>query len=311
MRLDKLDLNLLVILDALLEEVSIKNAAEKVFLTPSATSNALSRLRDYFDDPLLIQMGRNMVLTAKAMTLKKPVRDVLLQIQAITTTVSTFDPASCDRRIVIEAFDSTISLFLNEALPYLLRDAPHMSFDIRLLTPKYKTNLESGITDLLIVPDSFVVPDHESEFLYEDSWSCITWTGNTDLKEDLTLEDYLAVGHAISCWDGDKQLSCIEQLVAQCGYKLSVEVAATGFTLLPPLLVKNRLIATVPTSLAYTFASQYPLRVLNCPLPIPNVVKKIQCRKYHDQDPAITWIRGVLQQVAREREVAKLGVDHH
>ena len=311
MRLDKLDLNLLVILDALLEEVSIKKAAEKVFLTPSATSNALARLRDYFDDPLLIQLGRNMGLTAKAMALKKPVRDVLLQIQAITTTVSTFDPASCDRRIVIEAFDSTISLFLNEVLTYLQQDAPLMTFDIRMMSVQYQTNLERGSTDLLIVPETFCIPEHESEFLYEDDWSCVTWSGNDSLPEELTLQDYLTTDHAITCWSGSQYSSHVEQFVIQSGYSLPVKVRVPGFTLLPSLLVKTRLLATVPTSLAYKFASQYPLRVLKCPLPIPNVVKKVQWRKYHEQDPAITWVREVLQRIAKERNVANMGVEHH
>lgn len=85
MRFGKLDLNLLVALDALLSERSVTKAAERLSLSPSATSNALARLRDYFQDELLVQMGRKMISTPRAETLQNPIHEIL---QRVESTVS-------------------------------------------------------------------------------------------------------------------------------------------------------------------------------------------------------------------------------
>ena len=297
MRLNKLDLNLIVVLDALLTEVSIKHAASKLFLSPSATSNALARLRDFFEDDLLQQMGKTMVLTPKAISLQKPVRDLLLQVQTITRTSAEFDPKSSDRRIVIEAFDVTMHVFLDDVVRHLMQEAPQMQFDLRLMDPGYQASLESGKTDLLIVPKAFTVPDHAAEPLYSDDWSCITWTDN-DLPSEPTLDEYLSLEHAAIQWHDSKFKSHKEQALTQQGYTRRPKVTAPGFTLLYPFLIGTRLVATVPTLLARKLASYLPLRVLACPLSMPRIVQQIQWRRYHEHDPAICWVRDVMHRRA-------------
>ena len=82
MRLNRLDLNLLVVLDALLSERSITRAAERINLSQPATSGALARLRDYFDDPLLVRVGTSMQPTPLGEALGKPISNILMEIQA-------------------------------------------------------------------------------------------------------------------------------------------------------------------------------------------------------------------------------------
>lgn len=97
MRFKNLDLNLLVALDLLLKERNISRAAEKLHITQSAMSNALARLRDYFGDELLVQVGRRMELTPRAELLREPVRDILVRIESSVTATPRFDPAESDR----------------------------------------------------------------------------------------------------------------------------------------------------------------------------------------------------------------------
>src|SRR5216683_3038973 len=94
MRFNGLDLNLLVALNALLTERSINRAAERMFLSQSAMSNALARLRDYFDDELLVPMGRQMVFTPRAESLVEPVCEVLMRIESTIATQPKFEPAT-------------------------------------------------------------------------------------------------------------------------------------------------------------------------------------------------------------------------
>ena len=105
MRYNRLDLNLLVCLDALIAERSVTRAAERVFLGQSAMSSALGRLRAHFKDEILINAGRSMTLTALGRSLARPVRDILLQVQAVTSLAPTFDPSQSERHISLVASD--------------------------------------------------------------------------------------------------------------------------------------------------------------------------------------------------------------
>src|ERR1700682_3675066 len=103
MRFDRLDLNLPVALDALVEDRSVSGAARRLHLSQPAVTGALQRLREFFDDELLVQHGRRMLLTPKAEELIAPVRRALLQIRSEITRPTGFDPMTVQRHFVIVA----------------------------------------------------------------------------------------------------------------------------------------------------------------------------------------------------------------
>ncbi|MGD4540209.1 LysR family transcriptional regulator, partial [Xanthomonas citri pv. citri] len=105
MRFERLDLNLLVALDVLIAERSVSAAAKRLHLSQPAVSGALNRLREFFRDDLLVQVGRQMVLTPKADELADPVRDALLLIRTRITQPAGFDPATAEREFTIVASD--------------------------------------------------------------------------------------------------------------------------------------------------------------------------------------------------------------
>ncbi len=100
MRFNKLDLNLLVALDVLLVERNVSRSADRLHVTQSAVSNALARLRDYFDDEILVPVGRRMELTPRAELLKEAVRDILVRIESSVTAKPLFEPRTSDRNSV-------------------------------------------------------------------------------------------------------------------------------------------------------------------------------------------------------------------
>ncbi|MEC4511813.1 LysR family transcriptional regulator, partial [Klebsiella pneumoniae] len=112
MRFNKLDLNLLVALDALLSEQNISRAAEKIHLSQSATSNALARLREYFDDELLVQVGRKMEPTPRAEALKDAVRDILVRVDATVAAQPEFGPAQANRLFRLFVSDYTMTTLI-------------------------------------------------------------------------------------------------------------------------------------------------------------------------------------------------------
>src|SRR4051794_36168050 len=173
MRFNKLDLNLLVALDVLLDERSISRAAEQLNLSPSTMSHSLTRLREYFGDDLLVQIGRKMELTARAETLRDVVRDVLLQIDSRIAATPRFDPQQSDRTFRICASDYAQLVFA----PALLRLAAQARSKVRFsFTPFFTTpirELERGDVDLLVIPSDFSSPDHPRESLYRDEFVCL------------------------------------------------------------------------------------------------------------------------------------------
>ena len=105
MQLSSIDLNLLVVLDAILQTGSVKEASREVALSPSATSHALARLRELFDDPLLIRAGRTMVLSTRAEQLKPRVREALDRVQGVFTSGQRVDPATLQREFTVVTTD--------------------------------------------------------------------------------------------------------------------------------------------------------------------------------------------------------------
>lgn len=302
MRFNKLDLNQLVVLDAVLAERSVKKAADRLFLSPPATSCALARLREFFGDDLLLQVGKTMVLTPKAESLRKPVRDVLLQVQAITTTNPTFDPRTSTRKITIESSDYVMNVFLAEVLRRAWNEAPLMQFDLRLIGTHSHADLENGEVDMLIAPEFFAAPDHPNERLFDDTWSCVTWVGNDELDSVISLKKYLTLGHVIIEWGAGRLVTFDERVAIDQGFKRRREITAPSFTVVPQLLIGTRRIATLQTRLAKLLSLQAPLRILPCPLPMPTLFEAVQWHKYHERDPAISWFRDLLRRVSATME---------
>lgn len=299
MRFNKLDLNLLVVLDTILSTRSVSRAAEKLFLSQPATSLSLGRLRDYFSDPLLVPVGKTQVLTPLAAELVKPVRDVLLQIQTITRAEPTFDPATSSRRVTIESSDYVISVLLAEVVRRAEKLAPLMQFDLRAISPQTPEHLDSGEVELLIAPEFARVAGHPFETLFEDGFSCVVSKGHPFATKPMSIDQYFEAAHVGVEWGGGRRLTYDARLISTTRRVRRQEVIAPNFTLVPELLAGTSRIATLPTRLALQMARRFALRVVDCPVQIPRFAESLQWHKYQERDPAIAWLRSLLREVAR------------
>lgn len=298
MRFNRLDLNLLVALDALLSEKSITRAARRLNLSQSATSGVLARLREYFKDELLMQVGRTLVLTPLAASLADPVRKVLLQIQATIDIRPEFDPATAAREFRILASDYISTVLLGELGQRIAATAPNITLDILPTVPSPIDLLERAEVDLIILPRKFVSEAHPVQVLFEESYTCIAWTGNTAVGEELTLEQYMALGHVSSRF-GVAVTSFEEWFLKVSGYDRRIEVTTTNFTSLPHFVIGTNRIATMHTRLARTLSRYYPIRLLPPPLEIPTLEMCMQWNHFLDRDPSHVWLRSVLAEIAR------------
>lgn len=295
-----LDLNLLVALDVLLRERSITRAGERLGLSQPATSGALARLRDYFNDPLLVQVGRQLRLTPLAETLADPVSDVLQRVQTTISTKAQFDPATSDRRFSIMASDYAFTIIMPPLLKRVERIAPNVSFQLRQLSPTWQDELSRGDIDFLIIPERFRMQAHPSAPIFEDGFSCVAWSGNAAIGDTLSFEQYLGVGHVGITLSGVHEMSFDEWFLRQGGHVRRVEVIAPTFTLVPQLVVGTSRLATIWTRLARHAAEQLPLKLLPVPVEIPTFQEVIQWPAHRDSEPGLVWIRTIMENVAQE-----------
>lgn len=175
MRFNKLDLNLLVALDALLGERNITRAAERLHLSQSAMSNALGRLREYFEDELLVQVGRKMELTPRAETLQHAVRDVLLRIDTSIAAMPQFDCRHSDREFKLFVSDYTMEVLMPHALALTARQRSTARFRLLPQVASPARSLELGEADLLVIPSDYCSPDHPTEAVFTETMSA--WSG--------------------------------------------------------------------------------------------------------------------------------------
>ncbi|HSV44496.1 MAG TPA: LysR family transcriptional regulator [Ramlibacter sp.] len=302
MRFNKLDMNLLVALDALLHELSISRAAERMNMSQSAMSSALGRLRDYFDDELLVQVGRKMELTPRAEVLRDAVHDVLLRVDATVAARPEFDPAQSDREFRILASDYTMATLMPHALALAHRQSARARFMLLPQVEDPQRALERGEVDLLIMPRDYCAPDHPTEVLFTEEFVCVLWQGSALAQGELTFERYAAAGHVVMQPHGTSQPSFEGWFVQRYGLARRVEVTSYNFVSPPQLVVGTERIATVHARLAHQLSRALPVVLRKPPFAMPAMQQALQWHKYRTKDPGIVWLRQVLHDAAQEMD---------
>ena len=299
MRLDKLDLNLLVALDALLQEQGVSLAAERLNLSQSAVSGALSRLRDYFKDDLLVLNGRSMALTPRAEKLVEPVRIVLEQIRDTIMAADPFDPKTSDRTLTIMATDYVVEILLRPAIVAFATEAPGVRFELVPIIESPVEALQRGRADILIGIDNVISTEHPSELLYTEDFVIAGWWDNPMLTKPMTLESYQQLGHVAVRFG--QQTSSYEGTATRIrATPRRVEVVAPNFSSVGGLLVGTNRIATIHRLLAVRMAEFLPLKLMEMPFELPPVRESAQWTSRSANDPAIAWLVGRLKQIAEQ-----------
>lgn len=303
MRFERLDLNLLVALDALIDERSVSAAAERLCLSQSAMSGALGRLRDFFEDELLISAGRRMVLSPRAEALADPVRGVLLQIKSTITTKPCFDPATSDRKFIVVASDYAISVMLSGALQEIARLAPDVTVELAQLDDRPVEHLDRREVDLLITLDHVMNKNHPRARFFEDDYVVIAWAGNTEIPAKLDRTLYFGLGH-VTVQFGKARLPAFEEFFLQTQQvPRRIELVAPSFTAVPGLVLGTNRIATVQRRLAVQAARYMPLTLYPAPVELPSIHQSIQWHRSSNQDLALRWLIDQFKAHARRTPI--------
>lgn len=308
MRFNKLDLNLLVALDALLHESSIGRAADRLHMSQSAMSSALARLRAYFDDPLLVQVGRRMEITPRAEALRDPVREVLMRVDTTIAIQPEFHPWTSDREFRILVSDYTLS----SLVPHFMMLAHSQSRTLRFrwlpqVEKPYRV-LERGDADLVIFPRQYCNEDHPVEHLWNEEFVCVVCNQSEHARVPLTLERYAAAGHVIM-QPVDAAPSFESVFLQRHGTVRRVEATTYSFMSVTTMLVNTERIATVHRRLARIAQRVTPVTLLPPPMPIPVMDQSMQWHRSRSHDLGLVWLRQLMHQavVRMDRAVGLSG----
>jgi DNA-binding transcriptional LysR family regulator len=302
----RLDLNLLVALDALLEERSTVGAGSRLHLGQSATSAALARLREHFGDELLVQVGRKMVPTPLGESLKESVRDILKRIDITLDTKSDFVPATVDRTFTLMMSDYVATVFMPQVIQRVQPLAPKVSCEIMLLGDAPLDALNRGDLDFLILPTGYefvseyhLSDRHSVEVLFEDGYMCVVWSENPLVGDTISTEQFLSMGHVLSKVGKNRRPALDEWFYHRNEYVRRIELVAPSFVAMAHMIVGTTRIATMHTRLAKLYAAHFPLRLLPPPMSLPTLTEGVQWHSYHNQDPGTLWFLDVMKEVAK------------
>ena len=301
MRLDRFDLNLLIVLDALLEERNVTKASLRLHMGQSGASAALARLREYFGDELLVPVGRQLALTPLAQDLVAPVRDTLLRARATIARKPGFDPATAQRRFAVCASDYVTTVMLSTVIQRVAAQAPGVAVDIRSPPKGVVDAFERGAIDLMVMPEQYVSGlEHPKLRLFEDVQVCMVCAGNTAVAGSLSFEQYMALGHVAVRFGDERSVAFEEWFLPRYGQQRRIESSVDNFSTLPLLVLGTQRVATLHRRLAEHFCKQLPLRLLDAPFDMPPLVEVMAWPRYLDHDPAHKWLRGVVSACASE-----------
>jgi DNA-binding transcriptional LysR family regulator len=302
-----LDLNLLLALDALLLERNVTRAATRVGLTQSAMSHKLRRLRELFEDDLLVGGRQGMVPTERALALAGPVRRGLLELRSAIRSTTPFDPATAERDFTIISSDFADFVILPRVLEYLSSHAPHIGLRMRPPTGEIQQALEDGSADLVMgrpVEGSGL----KQRVVFEETLVTIIRPDHPALADDgasLPLERYLELGHVMM--SSDDAPGVVDHVLAARGLSRRIVLRTPYFVGLPFMVARSQLVAVVPRSLAEEAASVVPLRILPPPLPLPSTRIVMTWHERAHRDPAHEWLRELARRLTVQAVAERQG----
>jgi len=299
--LRSVDLNLLAALEALLEEKSVTKAGARLFLSQSAMSRALGRLRAIFDDQLLVQSGRTSVLTRKAESLQPELRQILGSIQKFVAPEE-FDPSTAEGSMSISASDAMIASFLAEMIRRILFEAPQVHFSLNEPQSNDPELLRQGHLDLLLSAHRLDSDLHSTELLIDNRLSCLVSRSHPLVGQKLTKSNFLQHGHIEL---GTPTGAVIERRLEKKGYKRTLSLKASSLISAAAIAAQTDWIFTVPTIFAITAVKMFDLEMLEMPLKLvdPGDTPIALYMTWHercDSDLLHSWVRGLLMEQLKD-----------
>lgn len=303
--LNRFDFNLLLALDTLLSERSVTRAADRLCVTQPALSGSLQRLRQHFDDPLLLRVGREMELTPKARALIEPVRNALFHINAALETQVVFDAATSERTFRIAMSDYCVHVYLPQIMQLLAKRAPRLRLMVENVFGPSFSRLEGGDIDMVVTHGDRSLFGREGRDvdlvtadLFEDTFVCVVGNDHP-IGDTMSKDEYLAYPHALAFF-GANVRTVEEAEIERRGIVIKELLHVPTFAGLLQMLPGTELVATVQRKLADQIADPAKVRVIEPPINLGLLKETLIWHKRSDDDPGHIWLRDLMSEAAAE-----------
>jgi DNA-binding transcriptional LysR family regulator len=303
MKLRNLDLNLLVALDALLEERHVTRAALRVGLSQPAMSNALTRLRVTFNDELLVRTPSGMEPTPRGMELQRPIKRVLHEIQKVLESDGDFSTTQSSRMFRLRMGDLHNVLFLPSVMSTIESTAPNVKLSVVYLKSSdtidalIHDDIDLAISVGLDYPKTICSAD-----FYEDRLVCVMRPGHPALKAPLTLEAYLALDH-IKVAQSRADRRFIDDELARLNVVRRVPLQVQHWLVAPEIVRQTNLVSATWQKIAGRYSRNGELICLPLPFGPRKFAFKIYWHRRYDKNAAHQWLRNIVLASAKNLPV--------
>jgi len=302
--LSRVDLNLLVLFETVMEERHVGRSASRLNLSPSAVSHGLGRLRSLLGDPLFLRTPRGVVPTDRALNLAGPVADILARVRSVVAGAEPFDPARSGRRFVIGAPDGASAVFLPPLLA-TLRSAPGIDIGIRQLLPRQGVTslsawsdvvaeLEARAMDVAVIP----VDDAPERFLrrtlYEEEF-VIAMRARHRFSQDSSIAAYCNMEHLVVSQTGDAY-GFVDVALAAHGLSRRIALTVPNFMFALAVLAETDFVSALPRRFVATHGRRFGVVAVDAPIALPRFEITAVVPKVAMMDAGIAWLIGQLEQ---------------
>ena len=290
MDIRNLDLNLLVTLDTLLAERNVTRASRRLNLSQPALSARLARLRDLFDDPLLIPVQRGMVLTQRAAELQPRLHEALEGVRQVVAAGTPFDAARAEATITIAASDYVQSALLVPLACALKGEAPNIRLAwMALDLPAIAAQAERGDIDLALMRPEIAPTALRMKVLYREDYVLIARQNHPSIEGEIDLDLFCALEQIVVSPEGGGFKGPTDMALEAMGRSRRVMLSAPGFLIVPDLVARSDMIATVPARLVAGQAGR--LQILPPPISVPGFDMAMVWHDRTTTHPIQRWLR--------------------
>jgi DNA-binding transcriptional LysR family regulator len=289
----RIDLNLLVALDALIAERNVTRAAARLHLSQPALSARLNRLRRLFRDPLLVPARRGMIPTARALELQNPLRRALEGVHAVVAEQARFDPVLAEQVVNIAASDYIQYAVLLPLTVALQKSAPRIRLAWRAIDGSLLADqAERGEIDLAIMTPATAPPQLRSRRLFEERYVCIARRKHPKVRRVLDLETFVSLEHVVVSPRGGGFSGPADAALQAHHRTRRVALSVASFLMVPEIVAASDLIALVPERLARIQPDR--LIVREPPVPVPGFGIGMVWHERNTAHPAHRWLRETI-----------------
>ncbi|MWK40257.1 LysR family transcriptional regulator [Actinomadura sp. J1-007] len=299
----KLDLNLLVALDALLEEGSVAGAAERLHLSGPAMSRTLGRIRKALGDPVLVRSGRGMVPTPRASALRAEVHELVQRAETLFAAEDELDPASLRTSFTLQADEGTVAVLAGPLLERIAREAPGVTLRFLGEGPRDTHSLRRDTVDLEIGVISEHGPETRTEHLMDDRFVCVVRPGHPLADGDVTLEKWVSAKQLTSSRRG-RLAGPIDEMLAERDMTRWLAGSVPTVTTSLFILLETDLVGFAAERWHRALVERLGLVSFPVPLDLPPLRLSLGWHARYDADAGHSWLRGLVREAAKELTAA-------